>query len=191
MQESYEPTTRFHAWMPTRELCALLAENHLVNTDLRSTLLCADWELLGGGRPFGGTGFAQLLRSSYELADHLSMEPLAELRQQLAQPFQWRSSPEIVPLDALAGWSMEDEGPAPPGRHRTTVSGKTYPCPLCEPRGVCVGSTYRAKRWRGKSRSAYGAHERCAALSFQKSRRAGIRRACRADNRSLDRAWRH
>ena len=113
--ESYEPLTGFHAWMPARKLCALLAENHLLNTDLRSTLVCADWGLLGGGRPFGGKDFAQLLRASYELADHQSMETLAGLRESLAQPFEWRNAPKIVPLDALTGWIMTEEGPAPLG----------------------------------------------------------------------------
>lgn len=115
MREHDEPTTRFHAWMPVRELCALLSENHLLNTDLRSTLLCADWTLLGGGHPFGGTGFAELLRASFELADHQSMETLAEVREDLEQAFNWRSAPKIVPLDELTGWTFEEEGPAPQG----------------------------------------------------------------------------
>lgn len=30
----------WHRWMPARDLCALLAEDHMVNTDARSVLVC-------------------------------------------------------------------------------------------------------------------------------------------------------
>lgn len=108
-----QTVTSFHAWIPARELCGLLAENHLINTDLRSTLACADWAMLGNGQPFGGTGFAQRLRASYELGEHQAMTSLAEVRRQLTQPVEWRRAPEIVPLGQLTGWLIGDEGPAP------------------------------------------------------------------------------
>ncbi|MBY4598985.1 NDP-hexose 2,3-dehydratase family protein [Ottowia caeni] len=113
LNEPCEVDTRFHAWMPARDLCTLLSDDHLVNTDLRSTLVCTDWALLGGGRPFGGDGFAQLLRASYELADDQSVERLADVMQQLEKPVEWRKMPKIVPLEALRGWAMDEEGPAP------------------------------------------------------------------------------
>ncbi|MET4578633.1 NDP-hexose 2,3-dehydratase family protein [Ottowia thiooxydans] len=103
----------YHAWVPIKQLCASLSENHLVNTDLRSTLICANWEMLANGSPFAGEGFAQSLRASYELADHLALTSLDDVLGQLSGHREWIGGPEIVSLSALSGWGMREEGPAP------------------------------------------------------------------------------
>ncbi|WP_028603686.1 NDP-hexose 2,3-dehydratase family protein [Ottowia thiooxydans] len=116
IKDSDRETSPFHTWIPIRQLCGLLSENHLVNTDLRSTLVCADWQMLaGGGVPFEGEGFAQSLRASYELPDQHAMTSLAEVRRKISRSAAWKKASEIVPLSALSRWGMGGEGPFPLG----------------------------------------------------------------------------
>lgn len=113
IQGEGEASSPYHAWVPIRQLCGLLSENHLINTDLRSTLICANWEMLANGSPFAGQGFAQSLRASYELADHQALTPLDEVLRQLSSHQEWKDAPSIVSLSALFGWGMDEEGPVP------------------------------------------------------------------------------
>jgi oxidase EvaA len=104
---------RLHRWLPARELCALLAEDHLVNTDARSSLVCSDWYLLAGGTAFRGDGFAEELRASHELPDTEAWQALAAVLAELEKPAPWRAAPKLRPLDRLGAWQMGDEGPQP------------------------------------------------------------------------------
>lgn len=109
------PHGAHHRWLPARELCSLLAADHMVNTDARSALLCMPWDLLAGGRPFGGDGFAGDLRASLDLPDARAWRPLDEVVAGLAELAPWREAPGVVPLERLAGWRMAEEGPEPAG----------------------------------------------------------------------------
>lgn len=103
----------YHAWLPVRALCALLGSDHLLNTDLRSTLLCSDWDLLSSGTPFAGAGFARTLSISNQLADAAAWEPLSDILTALQRPAHWHSAPEVVPLSSLQGWRLSEEGIEP------------------------------------------------------------------------------
>jgi oxidase EvaA len=107
------PHGPYHRWFPARELCALVAEDHLINTDARSALVCTPWDLLAGGAAFAGDGMARLLRASYDLPDDRAWRPLAAVLDLLARPAAWLEVPAEVPLDRLDGWRMADEGPEP------------------------------------------------------------------------------
>lgn len=103
----------YHRWMPARELCGLLAENYLINTDARSSLVCSDWEILAKGQPFSGHGFAAELLASYRLADSDAYKPLQAVLCELNEPAAWRDAPKIQSLDQLLGWKVSEEGPEP------------------------------------------------------------------------------
>jgi oxidase EvaA len=103
----------YHRWIGAAELCALLAEDHLVNTDARSVLVCSSWEALAAGRPFAGAGFAEELRASHELPDGAAWRPFDDILSALGRPAPWRESPGLRPVDRLDGWRMGVQGPEP------------------------------------------------------------------------------
>jgi oxidase EvaA len=102
-----------HRWIAAHDLCTLTGEDHLLNTDIRSALVCSDWQLLASRSPFHGGGFAEELRASHELADTEAWQPLATVLAALELPAPWRCAPELRPLDGLSGWAFAPEGPAP------------------------------------------------------------------------------
>lgn len=106
---------RYHQWMPTRELCALLAEDYLINTDARSSLVCSSWELLASGQPFSAGGFAEELRASFALEDGDAWQPLVAVLAELSVPACWHEAPKLLPLDQLPDWRIGKEGPEPQG----------------------------------------------------------------------------
>lgn len=55
------PDSPNHAWLPGPVLQALLLTDHAVNTDARSVLVCADWQLITPGRPFEARSGNRLL----------------------------------------------------------------------------------------------------------------------------------
>lgn len=100
----------YHRWVEARTLLGLLSCNHTLNTDIRSTLLVSDWNLLAGGRPFYGDGLAEILRTSYGLPDSFAWQPLESLREKLAKGAGWQNPPAIVPLEELLGWQASEDG---------------------------------------------------------------------------------
>jgi len=105
-----------HRWVSVRELCRMLSADHLLNTDLRSTLVCGDWAVLAGGRPFAGGGVAEGLRASHELPEAASRERVAAVLEALAKPEAWQEAPRVVALEDLPGWKLGEEGPEPVGK---------------------------------------------------------------------------
>lgn len=103
----------YHRWMDSRDLCRLLAVDHLLNTDIRSTLVCSDWHFLAGGLPFQGTGFAARLQRSYSAAEIECWQPLAAAQAKLGNPAAWQVPPTITALQQLPGWTLDEEGPCP------------------------------------------------------------------------------
>ncbi|MCX7150232.1 MAG: NDP-hexose 2,3-dehydratase family protein [Rhodocyclales bacterium] len=103
----------YHSWLPARDLCALLGQDYLLNTDLRSTLLCSDWDSLAMGKPFSGAGFAEKLLLSNRLVEDRAWEPLQGVLEELRRPAPWRSAPEMVSLGRLRGWRLTADGMEP------------------------------------------------------------------------------
>lgn len=110
---------QYHHWIPIKELCALLVEDHLLNTDARSALVCSDWNLLASGKPFSGGGFAEELRASLKLTDTESWKPLTSVLSELEKPAPWRKAPQMQSLERLHGWRLEAEG-------LETLTGKPF-----------------------------------------------------------------
>lgn len=100
---------KYHRWVEARTLLSRLASDHMMNTDIRSTLLVSDWNLLSNGEPFGGGGFAEILQASYLLPDLHAWQPLERVRAKLIQAPQWKSRPAIVPLESVPGWQAAAE----------------------------------------------------------------------------------
>jgi len=148
----------WHRWMPARDLCALLAEDHTVNTDARSVLVCSSWEALAAGRPFAGEGFAEELRASHELPDSAAWRPLDDVLAALARPAPWREPPRLLPVDRLAGWRMGAEGPEPEAEapfrlHHVRVRARSrevaeWDQPIVQSSG-CGEVVLPLGRWRG------------------------------------------
>jgi oxidase EvaA len=108
------PHSPNHRWLDTETLFELITENNLFNTDARSVLACVDWRRLNGGRPpfqrwRGKGGFGEALLNSHESADDLAEHGLDRLSNWLAEQRRaCRLTTERVPLEQLAGWSMDE-----------------------------------------------------------------------------------
>lgn len=97
-------------WLGLQELRLLSAHSHCINTDARSVLSLADWDLLAQPRRAfeDGTADGAALRRSFEA--RWLHRTYREVAQTLAH---WRIRAnihhELVPIRALSAWRMNDE----------------------------------------------------------------------------------
>lgn len=91
-----------HCWFPMAQIAGLVTADHVLNTDLRSVLVCGDWRLLAGGEPFAGTGFAAELHRSMVASDADSCLPMAAIFSALEGKAPWLLRPVLCDLSELS-----------------------------------------------------------------------------------------
>lgn len=97
-----------HDWVSFREFQPLLGVDFAVNTDLRSVLVCCNWQdLVGEGVFAGDEAMKILLRRSYEAP--LNSLIVANVQDQLNQIVIAAPKVALRPLDALEGWQFSPE----------------------------------------------------------------------------------
>lgn len=95
-------------WVPSAELRRGLVTDFVINTDARSVLVCAPWDLLADGTPFGRVsagGFRGRLARSHAATSNAGAV-IAELERRRAG----RLDITTVPLTELAGWTVDEWG---------------------------------------------------------------------------------
>lgn len=94
-----------HDWVLFREFQPLLGIDFAVNTDLRSVLVCCNWQDLVGEDVFAGNeALKTLLRRSYNAPfDDASV---ADVQERLSKIGDAAPGIALRPLDALAGWQF-------------------------------------------------------------------------------------
>jgi oxidase EvaA len=102
-----DPLEKGFCFIDRDGLRSLIARDHCINTDARSVLACADWDLLARPRRAfeDGTEAGAMLRRSFEC--RWKQVSFREISETLAH---WRTRAnvhhQILPLDALACWQM-------------------------------------------------------------------------------------
>jgi len=95
-------------WAPAQEVLAATHIHHAINTDARSVLVTAPWELLTAQAPFsrGRDAWSAALETSYQLVrtgqPELAREQITKLRAGV--------EPQVLDLDQLSGWSLDLDG---------------------------------------------------------------------------------
>lgn len=112
------PDSDAHRWLAVDELLELTALDHVVNTDLRSVLVSAPWQLLVGRAPF--TRRRDEL-SSWLAASWAHAGDPQTVRARVAEAAAAVPPGRIVPLDELPGWALTDTGIAPVAGGRFAV----------------------------------------------------------------------
>lgn len=112
--------TEFHRWMKIEDLLDALNENHLVNTDARSVLVCAPWEQIVKREPFSryDDKFSQDLRKSYSV---VRLEVLKNVLSQLSKARESSKRPVHVKLTNLPGWEVTPYGITPKTNQKFAV----------------------------------------------------------------------
>lgn len=123
-----------HRWLDVDSVLDLMWQDYLVNTDARSVLVCAPWQLLVNRVPFSryGDGFGpELLASMHGSSHHVSLEHVKERVQQLRLMTE---DSKIVSLEELPSWHWSEEGLSPAGGSSlrvchigVTVNGREVP----------------------------------------------------------------
>jgi oxidase EvaA len=107
------PSSAFHQWVQVEEVLDFLKTDYLVNTDARSVLVSAPWNLLVGRRPFSryADGFgAELMQSSAAPSRHIKLD---DLKAGLIAARTKTEKPETVALEQLPGWRVTNDGVIP------------------------------------------------------------------------------
>lgn len=109
------PESRNHRWIPFSALAPLLGVDHMINTDARSTLVAAPWDVLAKAAPFSAKGdeFGASLMQSYSTEADQEMEELIDIRSRLDNKAEWIKQPKIIPLDDLTEWDFDERGVTP------------------------------------------------------------------------------
>ena len=107
------PLTGNHQWLNVEDVLDLLKKDYLVNTDARSVLVCAPWNILVGRVPFSrfpdGFGF-ELLGSTSNPSEFLKT---SELKKELESRRKKIREPKIVSLEKLGNWEIGKYGIQP------------------------------------------------------------------------------
>ncbi|MBI4242742.1 MAG: NDP-hexose 2,3-dehydratase family protein [Planctomycetes bacterium] len=76
VNKSSIPHSPFHSWINTKDMFYFLQKNFLVNTDARSVLVSAPWNILVNRAPFSKskTGFSKDLLISYNIVNEALLE---------------------------------------------------------------------------------------------------------------------
>lgn len=123
-----------HRWLDVDSVLDLMCQDYLVNTDARSVLVCAPWELLVNRVPFSryDDGFGSELMMSMQCSSH--HVSLAQVKERIQQLRSMTEDPKIVSLEELPLWHWNKEELWPEGgcslrvRHiGVTVSGREVP----------------------------------------------------------------
>jgi len=110
-----EPFASRHAsfcWFAADDLRSALAHDFLVNTDARSSIVCAPWRFIGGGRPLFSSApavpeseFVRALGASYRAGTASTDRLVARLREAEAGGGMRIKQ---LPLDKLENWTIGD-----------------------------------------------------------------------------------
>ncbi len=107
------PLPDTHRWLDAERLLDLSRQEYLINTDARSALVCAPWQLLVNRIPFSRYRHRlgrELMSSALSSSRHVSLDQVkAGIREARAMT----ADPTVVGLEDLRGWRFKDEGLVP------------------------------------------------------------------------------
>jgi oxidase EvaA len=111
--------SEWYRWMNVQQILNLIQTDFLFNTDFRSVMVCAPWELLVCDAPFSkhinGVG-VELKESYFHSSKHI---PLDSLKQEIRFQRSSNTPPGIVSLGQLSEWIFDESGPV-------TVNGARF-----------------------------------------------------------------